>query len=210
VERVSASTAIIDTERRSVLVDGKERTVLIARPSAPMRLDVARLERMQTGDFGSKLDQAIIAAVDEAPGTVDLVLFDARGADGEPVWGFDRDLDDVQRMEFGHQLLRSQILMYRELLRRGCSGLLGVGFGSFELAAFQRGTVRVVTDLAGERDEVTGARGAELELDLWLIEHAAAWTGLTVDEHLASKTAQEIATRDAKRAEYDALVAAIR
>jgi hypothetical protein len=205
---MSDGNKMLNFEEREVDVGGHARQVLIARPAVEVRLDAERLERMRKGDFASLVDLEILQAVAGRDSKVSIVVFDARDAESKPSWRFDVELDDAQRMEFGLHLLKSQISLYRELVRLGVSGLVGVGFGSFELAAFQRGTVRVVTELSEELESADPPRAAQIDIDLWLIEHAATWTGLPLAEYMKGKLAEEIAERDRKRPEIDRLLEA--
>lgn len=161
---------------------------------------------MRGGDFSSKLDRDIVAALTDRATEYAVVIFHAQDSNGTPVWGFDAELDDEQRMEFGQRLLSSQIALYRQLVEQGVGGLIGVGFGSFELAAFQRGTIRVVTGLAEELESAEGPRAIELEIQLWLIEHAAKWTGLSLDEYAEKRLPAEIESCDEMRAEIQDLL----
>jgi hypothetical protein len=164
---------------------------------------------MRTGDFVSRLDMEILAAVGGRGGGIAMVVFDAASSTVDGGWGFDPLLDDEQRMDLGLYLLRSQVSLYRELVRLGGTGLVGVGFGSRELAAFQRGTARIVTELVEElEDDAPPDRAAHIEVDLWLIEHAATWTGLSLDTWLDTKLVDEFMRRDAKRDEIERLLAA--
>ena len=200
---------VLGFEDREIVVDGKSRRVLVARPTAGVRLDAHRLERMRTGDFVSRLDMEILHAVGSRNEGLAIVVFDAANPSTEGGWGFDPQLDDEQRMDLGLYLLRSQVSLYRELIRLGATGLVGVGFGSRELAAFQRGTVRIVTDLSEQLESAEGNQAAEIEVDLWLIEHAATWTGLPFDTYFDTKLADEISRRDAKREEIQTLLDAL-
>ena len=198
---------ILSFEELELDVEGTSKSVLVARPNVEIRLDAERLERMRKGDFVSRVDLEILQAVAERGSAPAVVLFDGRAPDGQRRWGFDPELDDEQRMEFGRHLLRSQLTLYRELIGMKAGGLIGVGFGSFELAAFQRGTVRIVTELSEEQESATPARAAQISVDLWLIEHAATWTGLSLADYVASKLGGEIAARERKRGEIEALLA---
>lgn len=200
---------VLGFEDREIVVEGKSRRVLVARPTAGVRLDAHRLERMRTGDFVSRLDMEILHAVGSRNEGLAIVVFDSANANTEGGWGFDAQLDDEQRMDLGLYLLRSQVSLYRELIRLGATGLVGVGFGSRELAAFQRGTVRIVTDLSEQLESAEGQQAAEIEVDLWLIEHAATWTGLAFDTYFDTKLADEISRRDAKQDEIQNLLAAL-
>jgi hypothetical protein len=199
---VAESSALLQFEPRSVEVEGAPRTVLVARLKEPMLLDPERLEELRSHDSPNRIDGAIVEYFEDHD-KADLVVFDARGPDGTKLWGFGPELSDEQRMEVGFELLHSQLPMYRALAERGVGGLVGVGFGSFELAALQRGTIRLITDLAAELEDAVSARAIELEVDLWLMEHAASWTGLTIDEYLATKAAAEIESREAKRPDIE-------
>lgn len=205
---MSDDDKMLSFEEREVEVDGRTRLVLLARPEVEIRLDAERLERMRKGDFASLVDLEILRTVAARGNEVSIVVFDARDAESKSNWKFDPELDDEQRMDFGFHLLRSQISLYRELVRLGASGLVGVGFGSFELAAFQRGTVRVVTALSEELESAEPARAAQIDVDLWLIEHAATWTGLPLAEYIKGKLAEEIVERERKRPEIDRLLEA--
>jgi hypothetical protein len=205
---VGLAGGVLNFEDREVQVGGEPRRVLVARPAAPVRIDAHRLERMRTGDFVSRIDMEILHAVGTRGSGVAIVLFDAATSTPDDGWGFDPQLDDEQRLDLGLYLLRSQVSLYRELVRLGASGMVGVGFGSRELAAFQRGTVRIVTDLANELESATPARAAQIEVDLWLIEHAATWTGLPLDTYVDTKLPEEIARRDRKHEEIVQLLAA--
>jgi hypothetical protein len=204
---VGLDDGVLSFEDREVQVDGEPRAVLVARPSAPVRIDAQRLERMRTGDFVSRVDMEILNAVGKRDGGVAIVVFDAVGAAPDAGWGFDPQLDDEQRMDLGLYLLRSQVSLYRELVRLGATGLVGVGFGSRELAAFQRGTARIVTELSEELEDAAPERAAHIEVDLWLIEHAATWTGLPLDSWLQSKLSDELRRRDGKQSEIRDLLA---
>jgi hypothetical protein len=203
-----ASDRVLSFAQRELDVGGERRKVLVARPAYGVRLDAQRLERMRKGDFVSRVDMEILQAVGAELGAIALVVFDAASHDEQLGWAFDPGLEDEQRMELGHLLLGSQLALYRELVRMKSSGLVGIGFGSFELAAFQRGTVRVVTELSNELESAEPARAAQIEIDLWLIEHAATWTGLPLDQYFETKIVDEIASRDAKRPEIEQLLAA--
>jgi hypothetical protein len=200
---------VLTFEERRIDVGGTTRLVLVARPSVQMRLDAERLDRMREGDFASRVDLEILQEVAARGGDVAVVVFDAGGHEPEPAWAFDPDLDDEQRVELGRYLLTSQVQLYRELVRMKATGLVGVGFGSRELAAFQRGTVRIVTDLSEQRESAEPAEAAKFDVDLWLVEHAATWNGLPIDDYLATKLPGEVAERDAKREEIDALLRAL-
>ncbi len=199
---------VLSFEDRKVEVGGEPRGILLARPSVGVRLDAQRLERMRTGDFVSRLDMDILAAVGSRDGGIAVVVFDAASNTPEGGWSFDPQLDDEQRMDLGLYLLRSQVSLYRELVRLGGTGLVGVGFGSRELAAFQRGTARIVTELSDELEGAAPDRAAQIEVDLWLIEHAATWTGLSLDTWLETKLVDELVRRDAKRDDIERLLAA--
>jgi len=194
-------------EDRDVEVDGKPRRFLLARPRGAVTLDADRLERMRSGDFVSMIDMEILQAVATRGGEVAVVVFDAADAAGNPLWTFDPKLDDELRIELGRWLLKSQVALYRELIRMKSSGLVGVGFGKLELAGFQRGTVRVATDLASELESAEPARAAQIEIDLWLLEHAARWSGLALADYVASGLASDIAERDGKREQIEKLLA---
>lgn len=201
---------VLSFEERKLDVAGSRRVVLVARPAVEIRLDLERLEGMRKGNFVSRVDLEILQAVADRPSALALVIFDARGTDGQPLWGFDPELEDEHRMELGRSLLRSQLTLYRQLVSKNVAGLVGVGFGSFALAAFQRGTVRIVTELSAELETATPEQAAEIAIDLWLIEHAATWTGLPLDEYLATKLADELLGRERKRPEIEKLLAAAR
>lgn len=203
-----ATDKVLSFEEHEVQVRGEPRLVLVARPAVEIRLDAERLERMRRGDFVSRVDMEILQAVASRGGKVAVVVFDASSTDRGASWAFDERLDDEQRMEIGRFLLGSQVTLYRELIRMKASGLVGVGFGSFELAAFQRGTVRVVTELSEELESAEPRRAAQLEVDLWLIEHAAKWTGLALAQYVATALADELAERDGKREDIERLLAA--
>lgn len=207
---MSSTPKILTFEELQIEVGGATRHVLVARPAAELRLGSKRLERMRGGDFSSKLDRDIVGALTERSKEYAVVIFHAQDSEGAPVWGFDADLDDEQRMEFGQRLLSSQIALYRQLVEQNVGGLIGVGFGSFELAAFQRGTIRVVTKLAEELESAEGPRATELEIELWLIEHAAKWTGLSLAEYSEKRLPAEIGACDEMRAEIQALLARAR
>jgi hypothetical protein len=206
---VGLEGGVLGFEDREIVVEAKSRRVLVARPTAGVRLDAHRLERMRTGDFVSRLDMEILHAVGSRDEGLAIVVFDSANASAEGGWGFDPQLDDEQRMDLGLYLLRSQVSLYRELIRLGATGLVGVGFGSRELAAFQRGTVRIVTVLSEQLESAEGNQAAEIEVDLWLIEHAATWTGLAFDTYFDTKLADEISRRDAKQEEIQKLLAAL-
>ena len=205
-----ANDKVLSFDERQVEVAGASCIVLVARPAVEVRLDLERLEGMRRGDFVSRVDVEILQAVAERRGPYSLVIFDARSVDGRPCWGFDAELEDEHRMELGRFLLRSQLSLYRQLVTMKVAGLVGVGFGSFELAAFQRGTVRIVTELSAELETASPERAAQIEIDLWLIEHAATWTGLPFEDYVDKKLAEEITTRQSKRPEIKALLAAAR
>jgi hypothetical protein len=205
---VGLEGGVLGFEDREVLVGGQPRGILVARPTVGVRLDAHRLERMRTGDFVSRVDMEILHAVGTRGDSVAIVVFDAAGPDAEGGWGFDPQLADEQRMDLGLYLLRSQVALYRELVRLGGSGLVGVGFGSRELAAFQRGTARIVTELCEQLESAKPERAAHIEVDLWLIEHAATWTGLSLDAYVDTKLADELIRRDQKHEEIEQLLAA--
>jgi hypothetical protein len=206
---VGLEGGVLGFEDREVVVEGQPRRMLVARPTSGVRIDAHRLERMRTGDFVSRLDMEIMHAVGSRPDGLAIVVFDAGNPGPDGGWGFDAQLEDEQRMDLGLYLLRSQVDLYRELVRLGATGLVGVGFGSFELAAFQRGTVRIVSELSDELESATPERAAQIEVDLWLIEHAATWTGLAFDTYVETKLAEEILRRDRKREEIEALLAKV-
>lgn len=201
------SDALLDIQEREIEIDGEPRLVLVAHPAVEVRLDAERLERMRKGDFVSRVDLEILQAVAQRGGRVAVVIFDAAKGSENASWAFEPDLEDEQRMELGLRLLRSQLSLYRELIRMKAGGLIGVGFGSMELAAFQRGTVRIVSELTEELETAEPERAAQIEIDLWLIEHAAVWTGLPREGYFQDRLATEIAERDAKRSEIEALLA---
>jgi hypothetical protein len=201
---------VLSFEERQVEVDGTTRAILVGRPAVEIRLDYERLEGMRKGNFVSRVDLEILQAVADRPDHFSVVVFDARSVDGQPCWGFDPELEDEQRMELGRFLLRSQLSLYRQLVTMKIHGLIGVGFGSFELAAFQRGTVRIVTELTAELETASPGRAASIEIDLWLIEHAATWTGLPLADYLEHKLAEELGARQRKRPDIEALLAAAR
>ncbi len=203
----ASSDALLAFEEREVDVEGQARRVLVARPVVDVRLDVERLERMRKGDFVSRVDLEILQAVGRCGGTVAVVVFDAACGTGRPSWAFETGLEDEQRMELGQNLVRSQLTLYRELIRMKAGGLIGVGFGSVELAALQRGAVRTASELSEELETAAPSRAARIQVDLWLIEHAALWTGLPLETYLNERLAAEIAARDRKRPEIEALLA---
>jgi hypothetical protein len=204
----SAGDTVLSFEHREVVVEGKPRPILIARPVMEIRLDSERLAGMRRTNFVSRVDLEILQAVaDRQDQGLCLVVFDARAAQGENRWGFDPELDDEQRMELGRHLLQSQLTLYRRLITMNVGGLVGVGFGTIALAVFQRAAVRVVTELSAELEGASPEKAAQIEIDLWLIEHAATWTGLALDDYFATKLADEVVTRERKRPEIEKLLA---
>jgi hypothetical protein len=204
----SADDTVLSFEHRELVVEGKPRRILIARPVMEIRLDSERLAGMRRSNFVSRVDLEILQAVaDRQDQGLCLVVFDARAAQGENRWGFDPELDDEQRMELGRHLLQSQLTLYRRLITMNVGGLVGVGFGTIALAVFQRAAVRVVTELSAELEGASPEKAAQIEIDLWLIEHAATWTGLALDDYFATKLADEVVTRERKRPEIEKLLA---
>jgi hypothetical protein len=199
--------SVLSFERRDVVVEGESRAILIARPRVEIRLDQERLTGMRNSNFVSRIDLEILQTVAERErDEASVVVFDARSPEGDQRWGFDPELDDEQRMELGHLLLKSQLTLYRRLATMKVGGLVGVGFGSIALAVFQRAAVRLVSELSDELETASPERAAQIEIDLWLVEHAATWTGLALESYLETKLAAELVTRERKRPEIEALL----
>ena len=70
---------------------------------------------------------ARLQAVASRGGEVAIVVFDAVDEGGNPLWSFDPRLEDELRIELGRMLLKSQVALYRELIRMKATGLVGVG-----------------------------------------------------------------------------------
>jgi hypothetical protein len=206
----AADDTVLSFNYRARVIEGETRAVLVARPMVEIRLDSERLAGMRRGDFVSRVDLEILQALTERDQEVALVVFDAQSPEGDGRWGFDPELDDEERMELGHHLLRSQLTLYRRLLEMNVGGLVGVGFGTIALAVFQRSAVRIVTELSRELESASPQRAAQIEIDLWLVEHAATWTGLTLEEYFATKLNDEIVSRERKRPEIETLLARAR
>lgn len=163
------------------------RRVLVVKPVGTITLDRARLEAMQRGEWWSPTDHTILHTVRSWPRTIHAMIFCARGEGPGDIWRFAEDLDDDGAAQLAARLLRTHVLMVKELAPQGLHSMFGVDFGAREQTAHERGLEIVAEQIAREMDRAEPGLRPLLRLDQFIIERNATWSAMPLDEFVATK-----------------------
>lgn len=163
------------------------RRAFVVLPVGTITLGADRLRAMERGEYWSAIDHQIIHAARTWPRAIHGVIFRAKGQGPEDVWRFGDDLDDDMATHLAARLLRTHVLMVKELAPLGLHSMFGVDFGPREQVAHERGLELVADQLAREMDRAEPGLRPLLRLDQWLVERNATWTAMTFDEFVATK-----------------------
>ena len=163
------------------------RRALVVFPVGTITLDLERLRAMERGEYWSAVDQQILHAARTWPRPIHGMIFRARGAGPADIWRFGDDLDDERATQLATRLLRTHVLMVKELAPLGMHSMFGVDFGPREQVAHERGLEIVADSLAREMDRAEPGLRPLLRLDQWLVERNATWTAMTFEEFVATK-----------------------
>lgn len=183
------------------------RRVLVARPTHRSTLDRKRLDALRSGDFSSRLNDAIFHELAKRSANADVqydaILFEAGGGQGKR-WGFAPDISEDEIVEFGELMIRSQLRMFEQVAEQGVAVLAGVEFGEREVLAYDRGSRRLA-----ERLEQTVAEHAErgadpdkeeevarARLQLWLLDHFAIWSDASADDFIEHRLPETLVSSE--------------
>lgn len=181
------SEASVHFDEVAVQTKNGLRRALVAVPVGTITLDLARLRAMERGEHWSPIDQLILHTARTWPRPIHGLIFRAKGAGPADVWRFDDDLDDDTATQLACRLLRTHVLMVKELAPLGIHSMFGVDFGPREQVAHERGLEAVADQLAREMDRAEPGLRPLLRLDQWLVERNATWTAMTFDEFVGTK-----------------------
>jgi hypothetical protein len=131
-------------------------------------LDAGRLGGLQSGQAGS-IDHAILNAVRDRSGTVQLVVFRGRNDAGTATWGFDPGLDPGLDVDLGYWLVRTQLPTYRALTKLGINLLTHIELGPREVVAFKEGTRRLLEEVVAVRE--AGEAAPDADRDVWILSN---------------------------------------
>jgi hypothetical protein len=163
------------------------RRALVIMPVGAITLGVDRLRAMERGEHWSALDHLVLHTARTWPRAIQGMIFRAKGPSPGDVWQFGDDLDDEMATQLAARLLRTHVLMVKELAPQGMHSMFGVDFGAREQVAHERGLELVADQLAREMDRAEPALRPLLRLDQWLVERQATWTAMTYQEFVATK-----------------------
>ncbi len=167
------------------------RTVLTFTPQEHIVVGRQRLEMLRAEPEGSAIDSSIFNAVKAARRPPVALILRGGSDDGNGSWRFDQKLTDTECAELGYLLLRSQLALYRELVKMGILMFAKVDWGPDEVAGLDEGRHRVLADLAADvAKTATDDAKARLALDEWIIRHFTYWLLTSFDEsqHIFERT----------------------
>lgn len=163
------------------------RRALVVVPIGTITLGVDRLRAMERGEHWSAVDHQILHAARTWPRPIHGLIFRAKGPSEGDVWRFGEDLDDETATQLAARLLRTHVLMVKELAPLGVHSMFGVDFGPLEQVAHERGLELVADQLTREMMRAEPGLRPLLRLDQWLVERNATWTAMTFEEFVATK-----------------------
>lgn len=181
------SDATIHFDETSVHTKNGLRRALVVMPVGAITLGLERLQAMERGEHWSAIDHQILHGARTWPRAIHALVFRAKGQGPADVWRFGDDLDDDKATQLASRLLRTHVLMVKELAPQGLHSMFGVDFGPREQVAHERALDLVADQLAREMDRAEPSLRPLLRLDQWLVERNATWTAMTYDEFVATK-----------------------
>lgn len=179
----------IHVEERTLDTKTGPRVVAIGKPAHRALLDRRRLEKLRAGEFKSRTNDFMIAALAARATPLHAVIFRA-GGDGGGHNEIADDISDEEVIEFGSLMVGQQLSLYERAARHGVLVLVGIEFGQREVMGYDKGASRLAAALEhrlANAAQHTPASLAEARLHLWLLDHLAMWTGLSLDAFLVDK-----------------------
>jgi hypothetical protein len=179
----------IHVEERTLDTKTGPRVIAIGKPVHRAVLDRRRLEKLRTGEFKSRTNDFMIAALAARATPLHAVIFRA-GGDGGGHNEIADDVSDDEVIEFGSLMVGQQLSLYERAARHGVLVLVGIEFGQREVMGYDKGASRLAAALEqrlANASQHTPGELAEARLHLWLLDHLAMWTGLSLDAFMADK-----------------------
>jgi hypothetical protein len=187
--QADAPRGAIQVEERVLDTKTGPRVVAIGKPSHRPLLDRRRLDKLRSGEFRSRTNDFMIAALAARIAPVHAVVFRA-GGEGGGHNEIAEDISDDEVIEFGALMVGQQLSLYERAARHGVLVLVGIEFGQREVMGNDKGASRLAASLEARLANAaqhTPAALAEARLHLWLLDHLAMWTGLALDPFLSEK-----------------------
>lgn len=166
--------------------NGPRRALLVS-PAGTITLGRERLLAFERGEWWSQTDHLMLHTTRTWPRPLHAMVFRARGEGPDDVWRFDDALDDEAASQLAARLLRTHVLMVKELAPQGMHSMFGVEFGAREQVAHERGLEIVAEQLSREMDRAEPSLRPLLRLDLWLVDRQATWSAMSYTEFAATK-----------------------
>ena len=165
------------------------RIVAIGTPSRRGILDRSRLDRIRGGEFKSRANDFLIAALAARATPVHAIVFRA-GAEGGGHHEIASDISDEEISEHGRWMVAQQLALYERAARHGVRVLVGIEFGQREVMGYDKGSAQLAEELElvlADPQDHTPAELAAARLRLWLVDHLAMWTGTALEPFLQDK-----------------------
>lgn len=169
-----------------VLTRKGSRNVLVVEPSRDIVLDRDRLSALKAGDPYAGIDDEIIDAVDSR-GDVHGLLLRARRADDSGRWRIAEELGDDEAAELAALMLRVHVVIFRRLARRGLFAFLSTDFSPRAVAAYERGSRKLIAELERRLVDATGVEASLIKLELWILERQAAWSARSFESFVEDR-----------------------
>lgn len=144
--------------------------VLVVTPTEHVRVGAARLAELRAGEVMGRLDAQLLAEAKARAGQAAIVVFRARDDDGLGSWGFGDDLDPADELEVAALMLRSHLVVYRELRVSGYAIIVHTELGEREVRAMRAAVDEHLEELR-HRPLFDDAERERNENDRWILRH---------------------------------------
>lgn len=181
---VGKRIALVIAPNETILVEHQE----TQQRSAPLKMSATDAEILRQAEL-------------RAP-RIGLCIFRGVSEDQRVRWRFEPGLSEEQAEEIARAALPGQMIVYRQLLRRGIALFLHVDWGHAEATAYRRAVARRAARLSlqiGEGDGTSTPDPRDV-LDLWILRNLVFFFTLKFERLVATILPEKLALMDKRMA----------
>lgn len=177
-----------DFSERSFETNRGRRAALVLTPNVHVTIGPERITGLRAQIGMSEVDRMVIGEARARSERVDLTIFRGRDDDGNGSWGFVEGISEDDASQLAMAMLRSNLPLYRGLMRAGLCLHLHVDWGPVELVAFRE----AAEELSSELEVRSEGEDADA-VDVWILRNLTFFFALSLEKVLTSILPEKLA-----------------